>query len=243
MIWRSIAGEMVEVDLRDLYRNQVGILCCPGPSLREGDDYRGWGRVVLALNTAWPSVPADVWVGADKPDCYHRALWHRPMPKFTRLARQFDTVMGEPIKFVPHIYFMEDLRYPLLEEFKKYAATKFCWDKASLWYPIHLALHFGIRKLYLLGCDFNNRVKHYCHDKTLTVAKRDSNQRLYDRLAAALQALTPTLRKLGLELRSGTAESPINAFLPYTDIRRVVVELDGRAPRTRAGDFRHSRQK
>jgi len=71
-LWSFQNGQVRQRDLWGSLRGLDCFLCCPGPSLADVRQERLHvpGAVVIAVNTAYPRVRPDVWIGMDRPECY-----------------------------------------------------------------------------------------------------------------------------------------------------------------------------
>jgi len=241
VIWRRVGDDWVNENHRNLYRGVSGFLCCPGPSL-VGGNYGGWGRVIMTVTTAYPTVTdPDIWFGTDNPDCFSRALWGNPrIAKFNRMVKAEKLAEGRPLYTVANMHFCEDTVFDLTE---LPISEKFCWLRATFWYPIKYALLTGMRTLYLAGCDFSNTSRHYCHGKQLPAELARRNGILYGKIYADLVQMVPILAAAGLELRSVTPNSPINNCMPEDSLHEVLRDLEIAEPSTTVLDFKHSQER
>ncbi|HEY3835092.1 MAG TPA: hypothetical protein VGL72_00900 [Bryobacteraceae bacterium] len=167
----------------------AAFLCCPGPSLAGVPDLRGPGRIVYALNTAYPQVQPDVWMGLDRMGCFDARLWHEAFPKITR---RFDDD-NIRMRHCPNVHYA-DLEDASAEEIfiRRDNSSKFVWVKNSFVFALHFLIWSGHKTIHLVGCDMGGE-RDYYDDRKLTAEQRGNNRRLYDDLVRTLRRLAPIL--------------------------------------------------
>ena len=199
-------------DILDAY------LCCPGPSLKDvPNDIRGIGRRVLAVNTAYPKVYPDIWLGLDKVECFDRRLWLEPFKKVCRSNYHTMTLNGAPIKDMSETYFvsMSASKGDNDNIFTRREHTSdLIWDKSSLTAAIHLLIWMGHKVIHFVGCDLGGSTDYY-DDRKLSSELHDRNRRLYEEQAEHLKKLTAQAREHGIRFISCTPNSPINDYMEY----------------------------
>jgi hypothetical protein len=200
------------------------ILCCPGPSLKtiNLDSLKGPGRKVFAINTAYPTVKPDMWLGMDEMHCYDANLLDEPFPKVFRGTYSEMSYQGQKVKHSPETYFADVAKVPagktMLE--LRAANTKFAWHNHTLGVALHMMIWMGAKNIYLVGCDMGGE-KDYCHELTLTPEQRSRNHKLYAQQVIFLEKLAKAAKSYGITIWSSTPDSPINKCLPYKDISEV----------------------
>ena len=211
-----------------LHKSALGakvLLCCPGPSLTEvaAQSLRSPGVIVAALNTAYPTVRPDIWIGGDSPRCYDPRLWWEPFLKIVRAGMDAEVVGGRYLCEAPMTLFAENAKVPdngiLLYDDDR---IRFVWNSNAFFFALHILLWMGAKEIGLAGCDMSNGTADYCHGSPLTEEQRSGNQKLYDALCGSLRSLAGPLRDKGLTLRSCTPDSPLNAFLNYTPVAEYI---------------------
>ena len=87
-------------------QSNVAILVGGGPSLNKIDvsNLTGPGKTVFGLNTTYPKVRPDIWVGMDDPKCYDRRIFHEPFPKVMRGNYYERDCEGVPLLSLPNLY-------------------------------------------------------------------------------------------------------------------------------------------
>ena len=184
-------------------------LCCPGPSLAQCSISSGPGRMVVAVNTAYPLVRPDLWIGMDRPGCYSDSLWREPFRKIVRASISHD------LRSNPETYLMDLEKFPPEDMFKRRSGdAKFCWDRSTLIASIHLLVWMGARRIHLAGCDFGGS-SDYHDGRMLTPEQRQLNRKMYGQQVEVLRMLAPAALSHGVEFVSATDGSPINEFMRY----------------------------
>jgi hypothetical protein len=215
--------------------NLDAILCCPGPSLKNVPDLRGAHRKVFAINTAYPTVKPDIWLGMDKPSCYDSNLLFEGFPKILRGTYSKYTYVDQQLRTYPETYFA-DIKTPTNEQTifdLKESSTGFAWHKHTLGVALHFIVWMGAKNIYLVGCDLGG-TEDYCHDLKLKPEHRKVNRRLYAQQVVFLEQFATEGKKHGVTLHSSTQDSPINEFLAYTSIDVLLAKYPS-AP----SNFRH----
>lgn len=225
-LWYECGSGWVPVSWARSDLRLTALLCCPGPSLASVEDLRGPGRLVVALNTAYPRVRPDLWIGMDRPECYAESLWLEPFPKVVRQSEAI-TKRSSPMTFFPDF----ENASPLAMFDRRGHDAKFVWCGNTLMVALHLLIWMGARRIQFVGCDFGGP-SDYHDDRVLTPAQRQYNRRLYGQQVEDLCYLTPAAKVNGIEFVSGTEGSPINEFMPVECVRE--------APNVRSRAVKHA---
>lgn len=199
------------------------ILCCPGPSLKNVPDLRGPGRKVFAINTAYPTVRPDIWLGMDEPHCYDINLLYEGFPKIFRGPYAKREYHGQKLHAYPESYFADVDKIPAGQTMFDLRShdVKFAWHKHTLGVALHFMVWMGARNVFLVGCDLGG-ADDYCHDLKLTDDHRKTNRRLYAQQVTFIENLAKEATKYGITIHSSTPNSPINEFLPYTSVYQLM---------------------
>lgn len=225
MIWFDCGEGWAPISWARRESHLDAILCCPGPSLKAVDPntLRGPGRKVMAINTAYPTVKPDIWVGMDEAYCYDINLLDESFPKVFRGTYSEMTREGRKVKHCPETYFADVAKVPpgktmldLIEH-----DTKFAWHSHTLGVALHMLMWMGNKNIYLLGCDMGGS-QDYCHGLTLTPDQRTRNHRLYAQQTYFIEKLAIAAKERGITIWSSTPNSPINNFLPFKPVSEVI---------------------
>ena len=211
--------------------NKVAILVGGGPSLSKIDinSLKGPGKTVFGLNTTYPHVVPDIWVGMDDPKCYDRRLFHEAFPKIVR-GNYFDrTCEGIPLKTLSNVYFASvsefDHKADIFYRFGN-DTLNFIWDKNVFITAINLILYMGFRKVYLAGVDFSLEKGDYSYSNCLSTTQKKWNNSLYSRLFDYTDWLASTGKYCGIDIQSISPDSPINEVIPYISLEDLNKSLE-----------------
>ena len=202
------------------------ILCCPGPSLKEIDSsiLKGKGRMIFAINTAYPTVIPDVWMGLDTIECYDRNILYEPFMKIFRGTYYDNMFYGKaPVKDYPNV-FWASLKAPEVgKTMLDYRNHKdpFVWHKNTLAAMLHFMIWMGAKTIYLAGCDMGGD-KDYCHDNKLSEEQYKINRKLYKEQVYFINSLALRAKDRGIVIKSATSNSPLNEFLEYVPIEEAI---------------------
>ena len=200
------------------------ILCCPGPSLKKSnpETLKGPGRKVFAINTAYPTVKPDVWLGMDEMHCYDANILDEPFPKVFRGTYCEMVFEGRKVKDRPETYFADVSQVPAGKTMLDLRGkdVKFAWHNHTLGVALHMIIWMGAKNIYLVGCDMGGETD-YCHELTLTPDQRSRNHRLYTQQIVFLEKLAEAAKSHGITIWSSTPDSPLNRALPFKPISEV----------------------
>jgi len=221
-------------DTASIRRDNLGLdayLYCPGPSLANVDNstIHVPGAMAFAINTAYPHIRPDVWMGLDYPECYDRSLWDEPFLKLCRGGRQEMTSAGMPVKLSVNTMFLDTKKPTGDDPYQALLAKSdtFTWHKNTLIWALHIMVYMGAKKIHLVGCDMGGNADY--HDgRELTPAQRRCNRRLYGLHTKAIKELSPRLKQIGVDLVSCTPDSPLNEFLPFIDLDKALMRTESR---------------
>lgn len=219
-------------------------ICCPGPSLANIDpeSLRMPGAFVIGVNTAYPHIRPDVWVGMDTPGCYDPRLWWEPFPKIVRGSYQYETCAGVPIRTLPNVFFADVEQAYVTDLFRRRSHyANFVWNRNTFIVALHLAVWIGGRHIHFVGCDFGGAAD-YHDDRVLPENQRDSNRQLYSRLVGLLPRLRDAAERNGIELISCTPDSPANDHLPFVSLGDAIEKSQRRVPSIAGCDVLHANQ-
>ena len=201
--------------------NNIAILVGGGPSLNKIDVTKltGPGKTVFGLNTTYPKVRPDIWLGMDDPKCYDRKVFYEPFPKILRGNYYDKNVEGIPLLKLPSMYFASvstfdhkaDIFYRIGKD-----TDSFIWDKNVFVTAINIILYMGFRKIYLAGVDFSlNDGDYHYGENVLSKKYKDWNENLYNHLYRYTEWLASTGKMCGIDIKSISPDSSINEFLPF----------------------------
>lgn len=185
-------------------------LCCPGPSLIDAPtELRGPGRIIYGMNTSYPRVKPDVWIGSDRIACYDRALWSEPFPK---ICRHYKGDTAE-FRYRYNVFFAETEDVDASHIFtRREGEIEFVWPRNTLLFALHYIVWSGGKRIFFVGCDMGGQ-RDYWHNLELSDQQRQSNRDLYAAQTETLRWLTPIAERHGVTFTSCTEVSPLTDFM------------------------------
>jgi predicted O-methyltransferase YrrM len=188
-------------------------LCCPGPSLQPIQ--RGRGRKVFAINTAYPRVHPDIWMGLDRVECYDRQIWGEPFIKVCRGNYGDMEVDGRPIKYFDNVFFasiakLEGSMFDYINH-----EDPLVWHKNTLATMLHLIIKMGAKTIHLAGCDMGGN--DYYDERVLSDKHRAINHKLYKEQIGFIRDISKRIKIISV-----TPNSPLNEFLEYKELDQAL---------------------
>ena len=220
----------------------VAIFVGGGPSLNKIDVSKltGPGKTVFGVNTTYPTVRPDIWVGMDDPACYDRRLFHEPFPKVMRGNYHGRTCEGVDVKTLNNMFFAGvskgDHKGDIFDRIGPDTST-LLWQKNVFVTTMNLILYMGFRDIYLAGVDFSLEEGHYHHGSELPNEYKDWNENLYNHLYNYVDWLASTGGMCGVNIKSISPESKINDLLEYVPLESLNESLKTSLPE--AGKLYH----
>lgn len=206
--------------------NADAYLCCPGPSLNliDPNTINGLGRKVFAINTTYPYIKPDIWLGMDRIECYDRNILYEPFIKIFRapLYHQL-SYNGKPVSSYDNVFWMtikEPEKDKTLFDYRGHG-DNFVWHKSTLMVSIHLMVWMGATTIYFVGCDMGGSEDYY-KGNILTQEQRNYNRRLYNVQVKHLNEIVLEGKNRGINFYSSTPNSPINEFMEYIPIENAI---------------------
>ena len=218
-------------------------LYCPGPSLKEinPDLVKGKGRLVFSINTSYPYIKPDIWLGMDKIECYDRNILSEPFIKVFREPYWDMEFNGTPLRYIYNTLWAT-VKEPEKGEtmFNKRAhSSHFVWHKSTLMVAIHMMVWMGAKTIYLGGCDMGGKHDYY-KGNILTKDQRNYNKRLYNSQVNHLKQLVEIAKQQGITFKSITPNSPINDFMEYVHYEKAIKESEEKVAVPQEGwDIKH----
>jgi len=208
-------------------QKNVAILVGGGPSLNKINlaNLTGPGKTVFGLNTTYPAVRPDIWIGMDDPKCYNRQVFYEPFPKIMRGNYGNLECEGVTLTTLPNTYFASVKPYShkadIFHRIDK-DTEAFIWDKNVFVTALNIILYMGYREIYLAGVDFSIDEGDYFYSEDFLPNKyKRWNQSLYNHLYRYTDWIASTGRMCGISIESISPDSPINKVLPYISLEQL----------------------
>jgi hypothetical protein len=247
------------VRLQDMYAGQAAFLVCSGPSLADHDLARLHERGILtmAVNNAASLVRPHLWVSVDDPNNFLEAIWRDPgilkFVPFANVKRHF-LVRRADGQFAASRERVCDM--PAVFSYcrnGKFRADRFLNERTFNWgnderttdahgnrgcrsvllVALRMLFYLGVRRVYLLGCDFRMEVgnRNYAFSQDRSMESVESNNRTYRALDRRLKDLRPRFEKAGFRVFNCTASSGLTAF-PFRSYDAAIAEATRSFPRS-----------
>ena len=245
------------VFLGDFYRGRPAFLLGGGPSLADHDlaQLNRRGVLTCAMNNAATVYRPQLWVSVDDPGNFADAIWRDPgILKFVPLCHMEKpfTVRNENDELVESEECVGDmpaiLGYRRNERFREAQwlfEDTFNWGNHSnqldssgnkgsrsvMYVAIRLLFYLGVRKIYLLGCDFRMKQgeHNYAFAQDRTRSSVRGNNDSYRILNQRLGLLKPYFDQEGLEIVNCTPESGLTVF-PFQPFEHALAEAVAEMP-------------
>jgi hypothetical protein len=210
---------------------KVAILVCGGPSLKKIDvsKLKGPGKVVLGLNTTYPYIVPDMWMGMDDPRCYDRNILLEAFPKFLRGPLHKRVVQGIQPKDLHNVHYINVRKCKWIEMWKSYHrdSASFVWHNHVMAVAMNLLLSMGFKEIYIAGCDLTMADKHYFDDRQLIGKEHDRNVALYREMIPWIKYISENITKeTGCKLFSLSPDSTINDMMPFMTVEQLNKRVD-----------------
>ncbi|NUQ65976.1 MAG: hypothetical protein HUU20_26240 [Pirellulales bacterium] len=245
------------VFLGDMYRGAAAFLIAGGPSLRSHDLGRleEPGVLTCALNNAGSVVRPRLWVSVDDPGNFCDVIWRDPgIVKFVPLCHmeKHFAVRNEQDELMASEEVVGDM--PGVFGFRRnevFAAERWLYESTLNWgnhsevvdaygnkgsrsvmyVALRLLFYLGVRRLYLLGCDFRMEYgkQNYAFEQGRTRASVRGNNESYRILNVRLAHLKPYFDHEGYEVYNCTPGSGLTVF-PFLSYEDALAEIRGRMP-------------
>lgn len=208
--------------------HNVGIFVGCGPSFNEVDlnVLKGGGKTVLSINTTYPTLKPDIWMGMDNPTCYDEKVYTEAFPKILRGGFQDHEMQGKTLKEYPNTYFASIEEIPLVEkhrifDFSLPESEVFVWHKNSFAVAMNVMLYMGFKKIYLLGVDLSMEKLNYFDGRDLNKKEIDWNMNLYNSLYGYIEWFSEECKKIGVSVYSLSKDSRINDIIKYVSLEEL----------------------
>lgn len=238
------------VFLGDMYRGHAAFLICAGPSLKTHDlsllERRG--ILTMAVNNAASVYRPHLWCSVDDPGNFCDAIWYDPgILKFIPMCHMEKSflIRDESDELVPGPHVVGDA--PAVFGFRRNESFQaeqwlhedtFNWGNHSrqidaygnkgsrsvMYIALRLLFYLGVRRLYLLGCDFRMEQgkPNYAFEQDRSRSSVRGNNATYRVMNVRLQHLKPHFDREGFEVFNCTPDSGLTVFphVPFDEAVR-----------------------
>lgn len=226
--------------LGDMYRGNAAFLMCSGPSLKTHDlsHLQQRGILTCAVNNAATVVRPNLWVCVDDPSHFADAIWRDPaILKFVPLCH-----LEKPlaVRDTNHQLISSKERagdMPAVFGYRRneaFVAEQFLYEDTFNWgnhgdrsdaygykgsrsvmlVALRLLFYLGVRKLFLLGCDFRMQygTQNYAFEQDRSRGSVSGNNYTFEVLNTRLRHLLPYFEREGYQIFNCTADSGLTVF-------------------------------
>lgn len=197
----------------------------------------------MGINTTYPKIKPDLWIGLDRPECFNENLWLERFPKILN-GNYSDTKIGKiKLRDYCNVIFADFIKSGkthydscklLFDNTRKEA--RLLWSKNTLVAALHMGILMGFKKIHMLGSDFGGKNDYFDESESarpknfafkdekidkdspsggISEEQRKVNRRLYKQQLAFLQELIPLCKARGIDIISCTKDSPLNQFTEF----------------------------
>lgn len=224
------------VHLRDLYRGYPAFLICSGPSLADMDlePLKQPGILTMGVNNSPAILRPNLWTSIDSAQNFIRSIWLDPtITKFAtwgnRNRQIFDSDawqwMGRRVRDCPNVLFYHRNSDFNLKTFLTEPSVNTGGPKGKLnvmFAAMRLLHHVGVRRLYLLGCDWRMEPNDsYAFAQVKSESQAAMNNRKYDALADRFARMHEHFEARGFQVRNCNAASRLKAF-PHVPLDQAI---------------------
>lgn len=224
------------VDILDLYEGtEKAFLVLNGPSALQHDleKLSSRGHLTFSLNNSTRLIKPNIWISCDRPRKFLPSTWLDPtILKFVRfrhlngklwdvMTQQLSdrTVNQCPNVFIFKVKHTLDEHTFLSREFIQFGNKK---SRSSMLVALKIIYLLGIRKVYLLGCDFKmDRERPYFFNEPVSDQSFRHNNTSYEYFIDFYTRLQPILLQSDFQVFNCNPHSNLEAF-PYASFDEVV---------------------
>lgn len=233
MIWRHQKSGWQTVSLHGAHAGSVAFVCCNGPSFADVDVscLCGAGRVVIGLNSTYPKLRPDYWLGMDKFENYDQALLRESFPKILRGNFKDAQWENRPFHGFSNMLFADVHEKAQFTNWTEKAT--FHWPGNTFFIALQFAFWIGCRTIYLLGVDMDNSRQDYGDGTYLTPDQRAYNAKLYSQELTRLSQVVRETEEFGVQWASGSPTSKINTLMPFVPPYQFIRAIESKIPHGR----------
>lgn len=236
-----------DVTLRNQYKGATAFLICGGPSFAEVDHsrLRQPGILTMGVNNSVKTFRPNLWVAVDEANHFLRSIWYDPtITKFFPQGRQLDRIFDSDAWAWTDRRVTDCPNVVLYQRHTGFKAETFlteptiCWGndakqgggRSVMLVAIRLLYELGIRRVFLLGADFNMQAgKSYHFDQAKSQGAANSNNATYRVLNERFTQLRPIFEQHGFHVYNCNPRSKLTAFdhVPYDRAVQLACEAFG----------------
>lgn len=225
-----------------MFRNSSVFLVLGGPSLLKVDFKKLYlpGVLSMSVNNAVRTVRTNLWTSVDDPKHFIQSIWlDSKIMKFVPFTHSekniFDNEKWEESDFrvgdSPNVWFFKRNEYFRAKQFL--IEDSFNWGdhgklggcRSVMLVAVRLLYYLGVRKVYLLGCDFKmDSVNKYHFEQDRSGGSISGNNETYLKLIERFEELLPIFNRAGFRIFNCYKESGLKVF-PFIDFEDAIREV------------------
>lgn len=238
-----------ELDLYNQFQSSSAFLICSGPSLASVDlsCLQSRGILTCSVNNAGTLFRSNLWVSYDSPGKFSESIWRDPaIWKFVPVQRLDKTIRrrnlagqleetNETVKQMPSTFGFRANSIFRPEHWLTEDSIN-CGDneadseklklpgaRSVMLVALRLLHYLGIRRVFLVGCDFGMSFggKNYAFEQTRTRRSVKLNNQIYRTLTVRFQQLLPYFKQDGFEIFNCNPQSGLRVF-PFVDLEQAI---------------------
>jgi len=237
-------GKLEPFDPRGIFNGAACFFCSSGPSMAEIPlaELQRPGILTLAVNNGAKVVRPDIWVSVDTPAKFLESVWRDPrIMKFVGTGKGGDPIArelqgqtwaysGTTVHDCPNVVYMKLQGTEHFNPKTFFEEPEIPWGsnkhhgggRSVFLAAIRIMRDLGIRRIYLLGCDFRMTSDYtYSFSEQRSSGAVRSNNNSYMRMINYFTQLSFVLGDVDLEIWNCTPQSGLTIF-PYMDWREAV---------------------
>ena len=234
-------------NLKNTYFNAGCFFIGSGPSLEKIDLslLKNRGILSFAVNNvaAFPGIKPNFWCCTDNPNSFHQAIWTDPsIIKFVRAAN------AEKVDY-PNLYSFDVNEDFKVETFFEEPTIAFGnhtdlidaygqkGGRSVIYCSFRLMYYLGIRRIYLIGCDFKmDESRPYVFNQQKWKGGVSTNNKHYEIMNIRFKHLNEKAKTLGLKFYNCSPESSLTAF-DHLDFNEAIKRETIETPKTLANMY------
>lgn len=232
--------------LGDIYRGASAFLIAGGPSFTEigSSQLNQPGVLTMGVNNSPKTFRPNLWVSVDEPDHFLRSIWLDPtITKFTPIVHARGEIFDSDTWKYTNLTVADCPNVVYYKRNHVFKPEQYLWEDCFNWgnnkegdknrsvmlVALRILFVLGIRRVYLLGVDFNmSRSSKYHFEQGRSNKSISWNNKTYERLNKRFAQLRPYFEEEDFHVFNCNPESRLTAFdhLPFEEaLRRVKTEF------------------
>jgi len=225
--------------LGDIYCGRCAFLIMGGPSFKEIDSSKlnQPGFVTMSVNNSVKTFRPDLWTCVDSPDGFMKSIWLDPkIMKIVPFDHADKTIFDNEKWVMMNIVAGECPNTLFYRRNEKFIGPQWLFEDTFNWGnhkkygggrsvmlpAVRLLFYLGIRKVFLLGCDFSmSQTSTYHFEQSRALGSVNNNMNTYQQLKVRFAELRPIFERHGFQIWNCNERSQLKAF-PYMSFEEAL---------------------